>query len=156
MRTGSRRATKAITVIRTTSTSTTRTNWCEHTVTDAGVHDPQALNGLLDSGNTRREAWAGSAYQSEATEASLEPQGYRSRIHRKGVRGKPLADEEKQGDSTRSKTRCRVGYVFAWMAQRGGMSVRRIGPARAEVHIGFMNLVYNMRRFCAIRRPAAS
>lgn len=128
----------------------------KYTVTDASVHDSQALNGLLDSGNTSREVWADSAYRSEAAEASLESQGYRSRIHRKGVRDKPLTDREKQGNRTRSKTRCRVEHVFAWMAQWGGKSVRCVGLARAEVRIGFMNLVYNMRRFCAIRRVAAS
>ncbi|OAI01956.1 transposase [Methylomonas methanica] len=72
------------------------------------------------------------------------------------VRGKPLTDREKQGSSSRSKTRCRVEHVFAWMVQWSGKSVRCIGLARSEVRIGFMNLVYNMRRFCAIRRVAAS
>lgn len=31
------------------------------------------------------------------------------------MRGKPLTDREKQGNSTRSKTSCRVEHVFAWM-----------------------------------------
>ncbi|BBL60948.1 transposase [Methylomonas koyamae] len=128
----------------------------KYTVTDASVHDSQALNGLLDSGNTSRDVWADSAYRSEAAEANLESQGYRSRIHRKWVRGKPLTDREKQGNSTRSKTRFRVEHVFAWRVQWGGKAVRCIGLARAEVRIGFMNLVYNMGRFCAIRRVTAS
>ncbi|AMK75856.1 MULTISPECIES: IS5 family transposase [Methylomonas] len=128
----------------------------KYTVTDARVHDSQVLNDLLDSGNTCREVWADSAYRSETTETHLEAQGYRSRIHRKGVRGKPLTDREKQGNRTRSKTRCRVEHVFVWMAQWSGKTVRCIGLARAEVRIGFMNLVYNMRRFCSIRRLAAS
>jgi len=118
----------------------------KYTVTDASVHDSQALNDLLDSGNTSRSVWADSAYRSEVAEERLKAQGYRSRIHRKGVRGKPLSDKKKQGNNTRSKTRCRVEHVFAWMAQWGGKTVRSIGLARAEVHIGFMNLVYNMRR----------
>jgi transposase, IS5 family len=128
----------------------------KYIVTDACVHDSQALNGLLDSGNTRRSVWADSAYRSAAAEASLKAQGYRSRIHRKGVRGKSLTDWEKQGNRTRSKTRCRVEHVFAWMAQWGGKTVRCIGLARTEVRIGFMNLVYNMRRFCNLQRVAAS
>jgi hypothetical protein len=72
------------------------------------------------------------------------------------VSGKPLTDPEKQGSSSRSKTRCRVEHVFAWMAQWSGKLVRCIGLARSEMRIGFMNLVYNVRRFCAIRRVAAS
>ncbi len=72
------------------------------------LHDSQTFNDLLDSGNTNRSVWADSAYRSEVTEERLKAQGYRSRIHRKGVRGKPLTDWEKQGNKTRSKTRCRV------------------------------------------------
>lgn len=128
----------------------------KYSVTDASVHDSQTFNDLLDSGNTNRSVWADSAYRSEVTEERLKAQGYRSRIHRKGVRGKPLTDWEKQGNKTRSKTRCRVEHVFAWMAQWGGKTVRSIGLARAEVRIGFMNLVYNMRRFCTLRRVTAS
>jgi IS5 family transposase len=128
----------------------------KYCVTDASVHDSQALGDVLDRGNTSRKLWADSAYRSEAIEGQLKAQGYHSRIHRKGLRGKPLTEWEKQGNKTRSKTRCRVGHVFAWMAQWGGKAVRCIGLARAEVRIGFMNLVYNMRRFCTIRRLAAS
>ncbi len=111
---------------------------------------------LLDSSNTSRSVWADSAYRSEATEADLKAKGYRSQIHRKGTRGKALTAKEKQGNQTRSKTRCRVEHVFAWMAQWGAKSLRCIGLARAEVCIGMMNMVYNMRRFCTIRRVVAS
>jgi IS5 family transposase len=128
----------------------------KYPVTDASVHDSQRLETLLDAGNTSRSVWADSAYRSEATEADLKAQGYRSRIHRKGVRGKALTHREKQGNKTRSQTRCRVEQVFAWIAQWGGKAVRSIGLARAEVRIGFMNLVYNMRRFCTLQRVAAS
>jgi IS5 family transposase len=128
----------------------------KYAVTDASVHDSQPLETLLDAGNTNRSVWADSAYRSEAAEVSLKAQGYRSRIHRKGVRGKALTDWEKQGNRTRSKTRCRVEHVFAWIAQWGSKTVRSIGLARAEVRIGFMNLVYNMRRFCTLQRMAAS
>lgn len=128
----------------------------KYAVTDASVHDSQRLETLLDAGNTSRAVWADSAYRSEAAEADLKTKGYRSQIHRKGARGKPLTAREKQGNKTRSQTRCRVEHVFAWMAQWGGKAVRGIGLARAEVRIGFMNLVYNMRRFCTLHRLAAS
>jgi IS5 family transposase len=128
----------------------------KYVVTDASVHDSQRLNDLLDNGNTSRSLWADSAYRSEAAEADLKTKGYRRQIHRKGARGKPLTAGEKQGNQTRSQTRCRVEHVFAWMAQWGGKAVRCIGLARAEVRIGFMNLTYNMRRFCALRRIATT
>ena len=43
----------------------------------------------------------------------------------------------------RSKIRARVEHVFAQQADR---LIRTIGKARAEVKIGLMNVVYNMRR----------
>lgn len=128
----------------------------KYVVTDASVHDSQTLNELLDSGNTSRSVWADSAYRSEAAAASPKAQGYRSRIHRNDVRGKALPPKEKLGNRTRSKTRCRVVHVFAWMAQWGGKAVRCIGLARAEVRVGLMNLLYNMRRFCTLNRLTAS
>lgn len=128
----------------------------KYAATDASVHDSQKLFDLLDAGNTSRDVWGDSAFRSADIEAGLKTKGYRSRIHRKGVRGKPLTAWEKQGNKTRSKTRCRVEHVFAWMAQRGGKAVRSIGLARAAVRIGFMNMVYNMRRFCALRRTVAA
>lgn len=127
----------------------------KYAVSAAAVHDSKKLDELLDNGNTRRALWADSAYRSEEAEANLKSKGCRSHIHRKGVRGKPLTAWEKQGNKTRSQTRCRVEHVFAWMAQWSGKAVRCIGIARAEVRIGFMNLVYNMRRFCTLRRIAA-
>ncbi|WP_442919028.1 transposase [Methylomonas sp. 11b] len=75
---------------------------------------------------------------------------------RRSDRPQRSTDRRQLRHSIRSKTRCRVEHVFAWMVQWSGKSVRCIGLARSEVRIGFMNLVYNMRRFCAIRRVAAS
>jgi IS5 family transposase len=128
----------------------------KYAVTDASVHDSQKLVELLDNGNASRAVWGDSAFRSAEIETKLKAKGYRSHIHRKGVRGKPLTAWEKQGNKTRSKTRCRVEHVFASMAQWGGKAVRCIGQARAEVRIGFMNLTYNIRRFCTLRRIAAA
>jgi IS5 family transposase len=93
----------------------------QYTVTDASVHDSQALGDLLDSSNTSRSVWADSAYRSEATEADLKAKGYRSQIHRKATRGKALTAKAKQGNQTRSKTRCRVEHdLLGW--RNGGLS----------------------------------
>ncbi|MFA0813855.1 IS5/IS1182 family transposase, partial [Microbulbifer epialgicus] len=45
----------------------------------------------------------------------------------------------------------RVEHVFGSMEnEQGGMFVRTIGLARANVKVGMMNLVYNMRRFVSL------
>lgn len=113
-------------------------------VTDAAVHDSQVFEELLDPHNKSADVWADSAYRSEEIEAILEASGYRSRIHRKGVRGKPLGERSREANRKRSRHRALVEHVFA---HQGDRLVRTIGLARAEVKIGLQNLVYNMRRW---------
>jgi IS5 family transposase len=132
----------------------------KYVVTDASVHDSQMLNELLDCGNTSRAIWADSAYRSGAAEANLKAKGYHSRIHRKGVRGKLLSAREKQGNNTRSQTRCRVEHVFAWMAQWSGKAVRCIGLARGrsahwlhEPHLQHAAVLRSTQDRCVLRRP---
>lgn len=116
-------------------------------VTDASVHDSQALDDILDEANTASDVWADSAYRSAETEAKLAARGLRSRIHRKAHRNRPLSKREQQGNTTRSKIRARVEHVFGAQANdMGGTLVRSIGIARARARIGLKNLAYNMRR----------
>ena len=112
-------------------------------VTSAETHDSQVFEELLDANNSSRDVWADSAYRSKQREAWLDAADYRSHIHRKGTRGKPLNAREKEANRKRSKVRARVEHVFA---QQSNRLVRTIGQARAEVKIGLMNMVYNMRR----------
>ncbi|MFU8779163.1 MAG: IS5 family transposase [Roseovarius sp.] len=116
-------------------------------VTDAAVHDSQALDDILDETNTASDVWADSAYRSAETEEKLADRGLRSRIHRKAHRNRPLSKREQQGNTTRSKIRARVEHVFgAQVNDMGGTLVRSIGIARAKARIGLKNLAYNMRR----------
>lgn len=78
-----------------------------------------------------------------------------SEIHEKGVRGKPLTEEQKASNGQKSKIRARVEHVFGAQEQMGGHMVRTIGQARATVKIGMMNLVYNMRRLVPLLRRDA-
>ena len=71
-------------------------------VTDAAVHDSQALDDVLDGDNTASEVWADSAYRSAEIEAKLRERGLKSRIHRKAQRNRPLRKREQQGNRTRS------------------------------------------------------
>jgi IS5 family transposase len=122
-------------------------------VTDAAVHDSQAVDELLMRGNTASGVWADAAYRSEEIEAKLKARGLTSRIHRKGKRGKPLGKQAKQSNRTKSSVRVRVEHVFGAQANdMGGTLVRTIGLVRAKAKIGMKNLAYNIRRSGQLRR----
>ena len=122
-------------------------------VTPASVHDSQVVDDILDPDNTASDVFADSAYRSAEIEAKLAEQGLKSRIHRKGRRGRPLGEREQQGNRTRSKVRARVEHVFGAQANdMGGTLVRSIGLVRAKARIGLKNLAYNMRRLVQLER----
>lgn len=124
-------------------------------VTSAEVHDSQVFYELLRE-NTAKDVWADSAYSSEQNELMLDVSGYRSHIHKKGSRNKALSDQELRANRKKSKVRVRVEHVFGSMTnEQGGMFVRVIGQTRAEMKIGMMNLVYNMRRSVTLSRRSA-
>lgn len=119
-------------------------------VTDAAVHDSQVFEVLLDQteqkdGN-KRAIYADSAYRSKEKEERLAADKIPSQICEKGVRDRPLTEEQKASNKEKSKVRSRVEHVFGAQAQMGGHIVRTIGLLRAKVKIGLMNLVYNMVR----------
>ena len=122
-------------------------------VSDAALHDSQAVDHLLMRGNTGSDVWADAAYRSEEMEAKLRARGLKSRIHRKGKRGKPLGEQGKASNRTKSSIRVRVEHVFgAQTNDMGGTLVRTIGMVRARARIGIKNLTYNMRRLVQLRR----
>lgn len=122
-------------------------------VSDAALHDSQAVDHLLMQGNTSADVWADPAYRSEEMEAKLRARGLKSRIHRKGKRGKPLSEQGKASNRTKSAVRARVEHVFgAQTNDMGGTLVRTVGLVRAKAKIGMKNLAYNMRRLAQLRR----
>ena len=122
-------------------------------VTDAALHDSQAVDHLLMRGNTGSGVWADAAYRSEEMEAKLRDRKLTSHIHRKGTRGKPLTEQARSSNRTKSTVRVRVEHVFgAQTNDMGGTLVRTIGLARAKAKIGMKNIAYNMRRLCQLRR----
>jgi IS5 family transposase len=124
-----------------------------YTVSDAARHDSQELEAVLDPSNTASDIWGDSAYRSAGIEAALRDKHLRSRIHRKGARGRPLTEWEKQGNRTRSQVRARVEHVFGgFVNDMGGKLVRTIGIVRARTKIGLQNLTYNMKRFAFLER----
>ena len=129
----------------------------EYGVTDASVHDSQVFDNLLNKGNTSSEVYADSAYRSEETERKLKARGFRSRIHKRGHRNRPLSDAETAANTTRSRVRARIEHVFgAQENASGGRLVRTIGMVRAKVKIGLQNLAYNIRRLVILERAAAA
>ena len=126
---------------------------------DAAVHDSQAVDHLLMRGNTGSGVWAGrcccaigpsdndDAYRSEEMEAKLRDRKLKSHIRRKGTRGKPLTDQAKGSNRTKSTNsafvRVRVEPVFgAQTNNTGGTLVRTIGLVRAKAKIGMKNLLW--------------
>ena len=127
-----------------------------YTVTDAAVHDSQAIDELLDkeadADGNKRPVYADSAYRSVAREADLAKQNITSQICEKGSRSHPLSETQKSDNHKKSKVRSRVEHVFGAQAQMGGHWVRTIGLLRAKIKIGMMNLVYNMMRLVQLSR----
>jgi IS5 family transposase len=122
-------------------------------VTSASVHDSQKLDDVLDPDNTASTVWADSAYRSKEAEAKLAARGLKSRIHRRGCRGKPLTARQEAANKTRSSVRARVEHVFGSQhTSMGGKLVRTIGIVRATAKIGMQNLAYNMRRLVVLER----
>lgn len=116
--------------------------------TDAATHDSRVIDDLLDERNTNRDVYADSAYRSKKISEGLAEKGYRDRIHRKGVRGRPLDERGKAANRKKSKVRARVEHVFGRQAQKlGGTLLRCIGLARAEARLGLRNLIYNLDRY---------
>ena len=104
-------------------------------------------------GNTGAGVWADQAYRSEEMEATLRARSPKSRIHRKGKRGKPMSKQVKASNRTKSALRARVEHLFgAQTNDMGGTLVRTIGLIRAKARIGLKNLAYNMRRHVELRR----
>ena len=122
-------------------------------VTDAAVHDSQAVDKLLMRGNTASGVWADSAYRSAEIEKTLKARGLTSRIHRKGKRGKPPGKQANRSNRTKSSVRVRVEHVFgAQTNDMGGTIVKTIGLVRARARIGMKNLACNIRRSGQLRR----
>ena len=128
-------------------------------MTHAAVHDSQVFDELLDQATdadgNKRAVYTDSAYRSAAQEQRLADAEIASQVCEKGTRGKPLTEEQKLLNRTKSKVRARVEHVFGAQAAMGGHVVRTIGLQRAKVKIGLMNLAYNMVRLMQlIKRDA--
>ena len=121
------------------------------TVTQANVHDSQALKHLVKRGD--KIVYADSAYSGEEIEKELAKRGIEGRICEKGYRNKPLSKKQRKSNRRKSKTRARIEHVFGFMMNSmKGIYVRTIGLVRATFSIIMMNLTYNLCRYCVLTR----
>ena len=120
----------------------------KYKVTDASVHDSQAVEDLIDKSDSHHEIYADSAYSGEPVKKIIKKKKVRDRIHEKGYSHKPLTEKQLESNHKKSKVRARVEHVFAYMTNSmGGIYLRTIGKKRANGVIGLMNLTYNMSRY---------
>lgn len=128
-----------------------------YVVTDASVHDSQALEKLLDKKDEGQTLHADSAYTGEEQEKTIEKYMMKNKVHEKGYRNAPLTEEQKTTNKEKSKTRARVEHVFGFMEQSmNGLFIRSVGIVRATGIIGLINLTYNIFRYEQVIRSKAN
>jgi IS5 family transposase len=119
----------------------------KYIVTDASVHDSQAIEGLLTEKDQGQELYADSAYTGEEQEKVYEHKRVINKVIEKGYRNKPLTEKQIADNREKSRTRVRVEHIFGFVENSmKGSIVRTIGLARAKAKIGMMNLTYNICR----------
>ena len=119
----------------------------DYTVTDASVHDSNGTDKLLNENDKGEPFYADSAYSGAPQEAIIEEKGMVNQVCEKGVKNRPLTEEQIAGNREKSRVRCRVEHIFGFMEMSmNGMYIYNIGIKRAAAVIGLMNLTYNMFR----------
>lgn len=119
----------------------------KYEVTDASVHDSQALENLLEDQDKKQALYADSAYTGEAQEETIKDKEMANLVCKKGYKNKPLSELETAFNREKSKVRSRIEHIFGFMENSmGGMYLYNIGRKRIAGIIGLMNLTYNMFR----------
>ncbi|MDR0796903.1 MAG: IS5 family transposase [Tannerella sp.] len=122
-------------------------------VTSAEVHDSRALESLLREDDKGQELYADSAYIGDTIDTMLKDKEITPQIIERAFRNKPLTEEQKENNKSKSKIRCRVEHAFGFVSNSmGDFYIRSIGFLRAKGVIGLINLVYNMFRYEQIVR----
>ena len=87
--------------------------------TAANVHDSQVLEDLLHGGETR--VWGDSAYSGQQERIAKAASAAQDFTHHKGCKNKPLSDEERAKNRTKSKIRAKVEHAFRILKCQFGM-----------------------------------
>ena len=121
------------------------------TVTDASVHDSNALDELIAEGDPT--TYVDSAYTGSRCEELFAQRKVPAKPIERAYRNKPLNGSQQRSNRARSKIRVRVEHVFATMRMSLRSAWNRcIGMGRNRAMIGMTNLVYNLVRFEQIER----
>lgn len=124
-----------------------------YNVTDAAVHDSQAIVELVDEKDN--VVYADSAYVGEDLHEEIKEKNpeIELRIHEKGYRNRPLTQEQKDNNTEKSRVRVRVEHVFGHMTiSMGGIFVRAVSISRATTVLALKNIAYNISRFSFLSR----
>ena len=125
----------------------------DYLVTNASVHDSQALEYLLNEKDKEQELYADSAYTGENQQKVIAEKKMKNKVHVKGYRNNPLTEKQKNDNTEKSRTRARVEHIFGFVENSmNGSIVRTIGIVRAEAKIGMINLVYNIFRCIQLKK----
>ena len=111
--------------------------------TAANVHDSQKLGELLHGRETR--VWGDSAYAGQGQVLRERAPGAQDFIHRKGRRNRPLTEDERRGNRTKSHVRAKVEHVFGVMKRRFGFTrLRYKGLSKNEHYLFITCALVNM------------
>ena len=121
------------------------------TVTDAAVHDSNALETLLTVGDPT--TYVDSAYAGPRCEAVFQRHGVEAKVIERAHRNRPLTPAQRRRNRAKSRVRARVEHVFGAMTMSLRASWNRcVGKVRNAGAVAMMNLVYNLVRFEQIQR----
>ncbi len=117
--------------------------------TAANVHDSQMLEDLLHGDETR--VWGDSAYAGQGDTIREQAPNAKDFTHKKGCRNRPLSDEDKAKNKTKSKVRAKVEHPFLILKRVFGFTkVHYRGleknASRLFVACGLINLYIVRRR----------
>ena len=92
-----------------------------------------------------------SAYSGEPFARAVAKVKMKNKTDKIGYRGKPLTSQQKKRNTRKSRVRARVEHVFGFLHQAtGGLIIRTVGKARAEIKTGSIYLTYNLCRYNSI------
>ena len=118
-------------------------------VTAANVHDSQMLGDLLHGNETR--VWGDSAYAGQSEVLAEHAPMAQNYTHAKGRRNRPLTDEDKGKNRTKSGVRAKVEHIFRILKRQFGFTkVRYRGLDKNANHLfaafALVNIVLAKRR----------
>ncbi|EKO34815.1 transposase [Leptospira santarosai] len=120
----------------------------DYHVTSANVYDGIAGLELLKNRKQGTKLYPDSAYRNcNEFMKKLKKKNLVDKICFKEYRNKPLKEKYKKLNTKIARIRGRIEHVFGDMKSFSGKMIRTIGMERAKFQIGFINLVFNFRRF---------